>query len=450
MVSNVVISPRFENYITDWDYRTYLLVGGYGSGKSYNTAIKIHLKLLQEKRTALVVRDVYDTIRDSCYKVLKEIISDMGQVETEDKRKSNKIVFKSSPLEIVYPNGSSIIFRGLDKVEKIKSIHDVSIVWIEECSEIKFDAYMELIGRVRSYGNTLHFILTCNPVGVENWVYTTFFIKQDEKGNDIITQEPQEFYKKRTIVRYDEQGAGIYYHHSVVDDNMFVNKEYVLNLEGLKKLDPQLWLVARWGRFGVAGLRVLPRFVVAKDAQVFKNAVYSISSKYHFFGFDFGFEESYNALVSCCVDDKNKILYIYDEVYMNQITDDLFSRRDDVQAVNRRAKRCGKSIIGDSAEPKTIKYYRQQGFNIKKSTKYAGSRLENTKKIKRFRLIVCSPKCKNAIRELKNLTYKKDSHGNVICDEFNIDSHTFSALWYALDHYTVADIKEQAANSRRG
>ena len=31
----------------------------------------------------------------------------------------------------------------------------------------------------------------------------------------------------------------------------------------------------------------------------------------HFFGLDFGFEESYTALVSCCVDDAKKILYIY-------------------------------------------------------------------------------------------------------------------------------------------
>lgn len=58
--------------------------------------------------------------------------------------------------------------------------------------------------------------------------------------------------------------------------------------------------------------------------------------------------------------------------------------------------------------------------------KYIGSRLQNTKKIKRFKKVVCSPKCKNTIRELKYLTYKKDSKGNAIYDEFNIDAHTFN------------------------
>lgn len=57
--------------------------------------------------------------------------------------------------------------------------------------------------------------------------------------------------------------------------------------------------------------------------------------------------------------------------------------------------------------------------------KYIGSRLQNTKKMKRFNKIVCSPRCKNTIRELKDLTYKKDSRGNAIYDEFNIDAHTF-------------------------
>ena len=74
--------------------------------------------------------------------------------------------------------------------------------------------------------------------------------------------------------------------------------------------------------------------------------------------------------------------------------------------------------------------------------KYIGSRLQNTKKIKRFKKIVCSPKCKNTIRELKDLTYAKDSKGNAIYDEFNIDPHTFSAIWYALDGYEVSDLKQ--------
>ena len=108
-------------------------------------------------------------------------------------------------------------------------------------------------------------------------------------------------------------------------------------------------------------------------------------------------------------------------------------------------------IVADNEDPKAIKYYQQCGFYIRACrNKFAGSRLSNTRKIKRFRKIICSPKCKNCIKELRDLTYKKDSKGATIYDEFNIDPHTFSAIWYALDNYTVADVKELKTNSKKG
>lgn len=101
--------------------------------------------------------------------------------------------------------------------------------------------------------------------------------------------------------------------------------------------------------------------------------------------------------------------------------------------------------------PKAIQYYKQQGYPIRACrNKFAGSRLSNTRKIKRFKKIIISPKCSNTIRELIDLTYKKDAKGNVVYDTFNIDPHTFSAIWYALDMVTVADPKEKEFNSKRG
>lgn len=452
---NMEIASRFSSYLTDWDYEEYLLIGGYGSGKSHNTAFKIILKLLKEKRTALVVRQVRETIKESCFALFKEILGNLDLLSEannlKSRNKSGKVVAVQSPMEIRFPNGSRIIFKGMDNQEKIKSIHGVSIVWIEECSEVRFEAYQELLGRVREPGVTLHFILTCNPIGKENWVYNNFFVHRDRKGKEKVVCDEEEFYRKRTLIKTSiDKKHKVYYHHSLPDDNPFLPKAYIERLDGLKQTDPMLWVVARWGRFGANGTRVLPNFVIAKDARAFVNKVNSIPSAYHFFGLDFGFEESFNALISCCVDDEQKILYIYDEVYVNHVTDDKFSQRADVNKVAERARMCEKPICADSAEPKTIQFYRQQGYNMYGCKKYVGSRLQNTKKVKRFTKIVCSPRCKNTIRELKDLTYKKDSQGNVIYDVFNIDPHTFSAIWYALDTYTVADLKDIETNSKAG
>ena len=452
MEMSIQVSNRFSSFLTDWEYEQYLLLGGYGSGKSYHVALKIIIKLMEEKRTCLVVRQVRETIKESCFALFKEILSKLGILSDEPIRhgqipKGSGVVATSSPMEFRFPNGSRIIFRGMDNTEKIKSIHGVSIVWMEECSEIQYKAYTELLGRIREPKVTLHFIMTTNPVGKDNWIYNTFFTHTDDKGKQHVIQEEHELYRRRTLVN---RKNGVYYHHSLPDDNPFLPPTYINRLDGLKQTDKYLWIVARWGRFGASGVRVLPNFVVAKDAKQFKNKVHSISSRFHFFGLDFGFEESYNALLCCCVDDKEKILYIYKEIYMNHITDDRFSQRKDVKQVAELAGKCNKPICADSAEPKTIQYYRQQGYNMYGAKKYIGSRLQNTKKMKRFAKIICSPMCKNTIRELKDLTYKTDSKGNVIYDEFNIDPHTFSALWYALDTYTVADLKDIKTNSKAG
>ena len=448
------VSAAFEDFIFDWDYETYLLIGGYGSGKSYQVAYKIVLKLLEEKRKALVIREVFDTIQDSCYDLFCEILEDMGlftDAPKEFRRKKTKVLGLKSPLKFRFPNGSQIIFKGMDKPAKVKSINGVSIVWMEECSEIKYEGYKELLGRIRTPNVSMHFILSCNPVGRDNWVYRHFFVRLDDDGQETVIMDENKFYDKKCIIK-----NGVYYHHSTPDDNPWLPWQYLKRLDDLKNYDYPLYMVARWGRFGATGTRVLPQLVVAKDKEIFKNAIAKLGPENQYFGFDFGFEESYNAVISMSVDLKRGFLYIWDEIYMNKVTDDVFANQPEMQKLKWKidtlnAQGYSKMIVADNEDPKAISYYRQNGFKIRACrNKFAGSRLSNTRKIKRFKKIIVSPKCKNVIRELKDLTYKKDTKGNVIYDQFNIDPHSFSAIWYALDGVTVADVKDKDFNSKAG
>lgn len=447
------VAERFGDFVFDWYYETYLLLGGYGSGKSYHVALKIILKLLEEKRKALVIREVYDTITESCYDLFKEILLDMDLLAMDDDRREykTKVRAKKAPMEFIFPNGSRIIFKGMDKPEKVKSLNGVSIVWFEECSEIKYDGYKEMLGRIRTPNVSMHFILSCNPVGKENWVYRHFFKSIDEEGKEQVILDDELLYVKRTIVK-----NGIYYHHSLMDDNPYLPDAYRRRLEEIKDYDYPLYRVARWGRFGPNGTRVLPQFMVAKKPKEFVETVKSLGPENQYFGFDFGFEESYNAVISMSVDIKNSILYIWDEVYMNHVTDDKFATIDEMLSLKDRidsykSQGINKQIIADNEDPKAIQYYRQNGYSIRGCrNKFAGSRLSNTRKIKRFKKIICSPKCKNTIRELKDLTYLKKPNGDTVYDEFNIDPHSFSAIWYALDAVTVADVKSKNYHSKGG
>lgn len=432
------ISPRFDGFLFDWDYMHYLLLGAYGSGKSYHIALKIILKCLAEKRRVLVIREVYDTIRESCYDLFEEILDEMDLLDDSAGRAKNskKVQCTSSPMRIRFPNGSRIIFKGMDKPWKLKSINGISIVWLEEASEIKYSGYKELLGRLRHPTDSIHFILSTNPAPKENWLYKHFFKRKDAEGREIIVLDDERLYQRRTIVK-----CGVYYHHSLPDDNLFLPPSYIKTLDDMESYDPDLYRVARWGRFGANGLKVLPQFEIAASHTSVIDAIRSLPAHLKFCGMDFGFEESYNAVVKMAVDDKEKILYIYKEYYKNHMTDD--ETADDLIELGWLPT---PSIHADAAEPKAIAYYRKRGFKMRKARKY--TRLEQVRRIKRFRKIICSPECRNVIAELENLTYKKNNQDELIYDEFNIDPHTFSAIWYGLDRYDVADIKLVKPNTR--
>ena len=148
------------------------------------------------------------------------------------------------------------------------------------------------------------------------------------------------------------------------------------------------------------------------------------------------------------IDDKEKILYIYKEYYKNKMTDD--KTAEDLKTDPKYEGILQEEIIADCEDPKAIQFYCQEGFNMRKCRKFAGSRLANTKKVKRFKKIICSSECINTNRECSTLTYFKKPDGTLVLDEFNIDPHTFSAIWYGLDGYTVANMKEQKTNSKKG
>lgn len=410
------LNDHFFDFVDDWSQKMYFLVGGYGSSKSYHVAVKLIKKLLEEKRKVLVVREVFDTIRDSCHDLLMEVAEAMEVTDY--------ITFTTSPMQIRFKNGSKIIFKGMDKPAKLKSLNGVSIVWIEECSEVKYAGFKEILGRLRHPTMSNHIILSTNPVSKSNWCYKYFF--QDKK-NKVFVLDDEKLYQKRIIVI-----GNTYYHHSTVDDNFFVPEDYVHQLDDLQIHDPDLHRIARKGRFGVNGRLVFPQFEVQSADKVLE-AMRAVRDPIEKNGMDFGFVTSYNAVVRMLIDHVNKILYLYDEYYSRDKTDPEIAQ--DIEK--------WKDILikADCAEPKAIRYFKQLGFRIKPCKKFQGSRSIYTKKVKRFKKIICSDACPNIIDELQDLTYAIDKDGEVIEDEFTIDPHTLSAIWYGLDDYEVSDLK---------
>lgn len=313
------------------------------------------------------------------------------------------------------------------KPEKLKSINGVSIVWIEECSEVKYEGFKEIIGRLRHPTMSNHIILSSNPVSKSNWYYKHFFM--DKKAKHYVLDD-EELYKKKVI-----RTQNTYYHFSTVDDNYYVPQSYVDQLDELKEYDPDLYRIARQGRFGVNGTRVFHNIEIVpydEGIQMMKRVINPIKKA----GMDFGFVTSYNALVRLLIDHDKKDLYIYYEYYTRGKTDEQIAADID------EFKTTQETIKADCAEPKAIAYYKQKGFRMRPCRKFQGSREVYTKKVQRFRHIYILDNCTNCIEELKDLTFKENKNGELIEDEFEIDPHTLSAIWYALDDYEVTDLKK--------
>ena len=178
------VNKHFKEFLLDNRQHIYFLLGGYGSSKSYNAAVKLVLLSLQEKRKILVVRQIRENLKESCYADIQDIIYSFGL--------EKYFYFTTTPMKITCTvTGTEFIFRGLDNVKKIKSIKDIDTIWIEEADEIDYKSFKELKSRLRSIKNRNILILTTNPneFGVWTYKYLTEVLKSVGKDENNLYAE---------------------------------------------------------------------------------------------------------------------------------------------------------------------------------------------------------------------------------------------------------------------
>ena len=114
-----VIAPSF--YDVHWDilegkHTYYDLYGGRGSTKSSFISVEIVLGMMDDpEANAVVFRKYAVTIGESVFEQIQWAIDALGVTDLWESR--------TSPYRFVYKStGQKIIFRGLDKAKKTKSI----------------------------------------------------------------------------------------------------------------------------------------------------------------------------------------------------------------------------------------------------------------------------------------------------------------------------------------
>lgn len=216
--TNASFMPLYE-----CDSRYLVLKGGGGSGKSIFAGRKVLERCVSEPgHRILVCRKVARTLRESCFAQLR------GQIAEHYPDCGARVA--KGDLRITFPNGSEILFAGLDDVEKLKSIYDITGIWIEEASELLEADFNQLDIRLRTQSPYyLQIILSFNPISITHWLKARFFDKKDPRA---------------TV------------HESTYQDNRFLTQEAVKTLEAFKDTDEYYYMVYCLGQWGVTGKTV--------------------------------------------------------------------------------------------------------------------------------------------------------------------------------------------------
>ena len=114
--------PKFYPLLFDYSHRWELYMGSAGSAKSYFITQKLIIRGLNEKIKILVCRRYGTTLRNSCFALFKEILTKWKIINLCNVNNSNMI--------ITLPNGSEIIFLGLDDETKLLSISGITCVFV--------------------------------------------------------------------------------------------------------------------------------------------------------------------------------------------------------------------------------------------------------------------------------------------------------------------------------
>ena len=148
--------PKFFPYLLDYSHRWEVYMGSAGSAKSYFITQKLVIRACREKIRILVCRRTATTIRNTCFSLFKDIIAKW--------KLTPYVKIRETDFRILFPNGSEIIFIGLDEETKLLSLNNIGCIFIEEAFEVPKPIVEQLNLRLRGTTDNKQIILAFNPI----------------------------------------------------------------------------------------------------------------------------------------------------------------------------------------------------------------------------------------------------------------------------------------------
>lgn len=398
-----IIAPSFfhvHNLVKKQKYSEFWLKGGRGSTKSTFPSIEIVLGMMKDpEANAVLFRQVKDTLKDSVYAQILWAIDKLGV--------SAYWKATESPMRITYvPTGQKIIFRGLDKADKTKSIKTrhgyFKYIWFEELHEFRgMDEIRKALQSVqRGKGSTITFYTYNPPRAMSNWV-------------NVEATKPVPF-------RYT--------HHStyLTVPREWLGPDFIQLAEHIKTASPDIYRHEYLGE------------VIGTGGTVFKNLTIRPISDEEISqfdrvgaGIDWGYAADPFAYVKSHFDATRRRLYIFAEIYGSGMSNRIASSK-----VHALPNPC--LITCDSAEPKSIAEFRELRHRVAPARKGPDSVEYGIKFQEDLEEIIIDPlRCPNTAREYQNYELEPDNNGGFKPGYPDKNNHTIDATRYRLEAYTL-------------
>lgn len=388
-----------RGYRRFWECRQRYRVikGGKASKKSSTTALWYIVHMMKyPDANVMVIRNVYRTHESSTFAQLKWAIRRLGVEALWSATRS--------PLELVYkPTGQRILFRGMDRVDKLASTTvergSICWVWIEEAFELRSEEDFNKLDLSMPRGEVTpplfkQTTITFNPWSERHWLKARFF---DQPHPDVLAMTTN--YLCNEFL--DDTDRAIY--------------------EDMRVRFPRRYAVAGLGEWGVEEGLVFERWRVERfDSQTLPD------SYRHVFGLDYGYANDPTAFIAAAVNASERRLYIYDEHYEKRMLN------SDIAHMIRSKGYAKERIRADSAEPKSNEELRRLGIGrIAPAVKGADSVLHGIARLQEYEMVV-HPACSHTISELSAYCWEQNAVGCTVNRPADRDNHLMDALRYAM------------------
>ena len=391
-MSKVILNDKYKKLFTS-PTRFYVLTGGRGSSKSFSVAYWCALTLLFERgHTILFTRY---TMKSAHISIIPEITSKIELMGHLDKFEITKDSITSKT------TGSTILFRGIrtssgDQSANLKSLQGVTTWILDEAEELMSEETFDKINlSVRQKGKQNRVILLLNPSTKAHWIYERFFQSKGVEPGSNITKDDT-----------------TYIHTTYLDNKDNLDLSFLKELENTKTNN-----IIKYNHIIMGG------WLDKAEGVIFNNwelGEFNEDSDWEA-GADFGWSQDPNTLIKVSIDNKNKIIWLKEELYKTGLTTTELSNifRD---VIGRRL------IIADSAEGRLIEEVKRTGVNIKPCVKGAGSVKEGILLMQDYKMII-DPNSSNLIKELNNYIWSEK--GEKPIDLYN---HLIDAARYIISH----------------